>query len=208
MLKKMMFALLMIVALSGGVSANELMASNSFEQGRHYEVLDTPISTGAAPVMEFFYYGCRTCYQLVPAIAEWSHKTGIGVSLVPAHSESTLVKAARLHHTFAEMGVLATMYELGYVIFQTEESTLQGAERIDDYLSRHNVDKERFWQVWESDAVNKRMAGSLALTRQAKVFKTPAFVVQGRYVVDIESITSVDQLFELLSYLAEKPRDK
>ena len=204
MLQKMILALLMIVMLNSYASANGVQTNNSFEQGKHYKVLDAPITTGLAPVMEFFYYGCRTCYQLVPSIAEWSHETGIGVSLVPAHSESSLTQAARLHHTFAEMGVLSTMYELGYVIFQTEKSKLQGVDRINEFLSRHNVDQERFWQVWAGDAVSKRMAGSLVLTRQAKVFKTPAFVVQGKYVVDIDTITSTEQLFGLLTYLAKK----
>lgn len=211
MLQKVICALLMLVSLNAGaseVAASDTKVEGEFEQGKHYKVLNTPITVGAAPVMEFFFYGCRTCYQLVPAIAEWSHETGIGVSLVPAHSENSLAEAARLHHTFAEMGVLSTMYELGYVIFQTEDTELQGVERINDFLSRHDIDQARFWQVWESDSVNKRMAGSLVLTRQANVFKTPAFVVQGQYVVDIDNITSIDQLFGLLTYLTSKPATK
>lgn len=217
MLQRLMFVLLMLGALTSSAliaagsketvkeSSAEVKAAVSFEEGKHYKVLSSPLAVGSAPVTEFFFYGCRTCYQLVPAIAEWSHKTGLGVSLVPAHSETSLIEAARLHHTFAEMDALSTMYELGYVIFQTKESKLQGADRINAYLSRHGLDQKRFWQIWESDAVNKRMAGSLALTQRAKIFKTPAFVVQGKYLVDVDTITSVEQLFSLLEYLVKKP---
>lgn len=179
-----------------------------FSEGKHYTVLAEPIAGEVAPVLEFFYFGCRTCYQLVPAIANWSHKTGIAVSLVPVHSQTAMTDAARLYHTFAEMGVLAQMYELGYVIFQTEASELQGKARIDDFLLRHKVDQQRFWELWSSDAVNRRLAASLALTQQAQIYKTPAFVVQGRYLVDIDAITEVEQLFQLLDYLNKIPVSK
>jgi thiol:disulfide interchange protein DsbA len=155
--------------------------------------------------MEFFYFGCKTCYQLVPALAQWSHETGIGVTLVPVHSDNAMVDAARLYHTFAEMNVLSRMYELGYVIFQTDKSELKGEARINDYLERHRVNKERFWKIWNSDKVNKRLAGSLALTQQAKIYKTPTFLVKGRYMVNIDAITHVEHLFQLLEYLNKKP---
>jgi thiol:disulfide interchange protein DsbA len=176
----------------------------SFTQGEHYQVLAEPLPQGVAAVTEFFYFGCRSCYQLAPAIAEWSQTTRIPVGMVPAHAETAMADAARLYHTFAQMGVLGKMYELGYVMFQTDEVKLQGKARIDSYLERHDVNKDTFWATWSSSAVEQRLAGSLMLTKMAKITKTPTFVVHGRYVVDLESLESVEQLFELLEHLVKE----
>lgn len=176
-----------------------------FVAGKHYQVLPQPLPTDpTAPVMEFMYYGCKTCFQLSPAIAEWSNTTKIGVTLVPAHSESAMVDEARMFHTFEVMGILGEMYETGFVIFQTDQTKLQGADRVNSFLAQHKVNKEKFWDTWKSDAVKQRLAGSAALTKQAKIFKTPTFVVHGVYLVDLESLKSVEELFVLLEYLAAK----
>lgn len=180
------------------------VTSTAFIEGKHYRILENPLPQSDAPVMEFMYYGCKTCFQLAPAIAEWSYTTKIGVMLVPAHSDTAMIEEARMFHTFEVMGVLGKMYEEGFVIFQTDQTKLQGAERVNSFLAQHAVDKNKFWDVWKSDAVKQRLADSAALTKQAKVFKTPTFVVHGIYQVDTDSLKSVEDLFAILSFLAAK----
>ncbi len=205
---------MLIMSGTAGVFADENTATDpkqveskawEFTEGTHYSLLEAPFQEGVAPVIEFFYYGCRACYQLVNDMGLWRRETGYQVSLVPAHSKNELVESARMFHTFAEMGVLAEMYELGYVIFQTKESELEGTDRINDFLLRHDVDQVQFWQTWGSEAVEKRLAYSAAMTVQAKVMKTPSFVVKGKYKVNIDSVKSVHELHALLTYLVEMP---
>lgn len=175
-----------------------------FEEGKHYEILQNPLPTMAAPVVEFMYYGCRTCFQLAPAIAEWSYTKKIDVVLVPVHSDSAMVEEARLFHTFQVMGVLDKMYEEGFVMVQTDKSKLQGADRVNSFLDKNGVNKDKFWQVWKSQEVNQRLAGSAALTKQAQISKTPTFIVHSKYKVDVESLKTVEELFELLEFLNAK----
>ncbi|WP_039915849.1 DsbA family protein [Cellvibrio mixtus] len=197
------FTLLLLISLFGiNTHAADLKQSKSnFIEGKHYQALEAPLINMGAPVVEFMYYGCRACFQLVPAVAEWSHTKKIDVLLVPVHSESAMVEEARLFHTFDVMGVLGKMYEEGFIIVQTDKSKLQGTDRVNSFLDKNGVDKEKFWTVWKSQEVNQRLAGSAALTRQAKIIKTPTFVVHGTYKVDVESLGSVEELFELLNYL-------
>ena len=181
------------------------LPNNTFVEGKHYTVLSSFLPTNATvPVMEFMYYGCETCFKLVPAIAEWSYTKKIGVTLVPAHSESAMVDEARMFHTFEIMGILGKMYEEGFVMFQDKQSKLQGAERVNSFLAQHSIDKDKFWLTWKSEAVNAQLQKSGELTKMAKIAKTPTFVVHGAYKVDIESVKSVEELFLLLEYLAAK----
>lgn len=175
-----------------------------FLEGKHYDVLKVSLPTNLAPVMEFIYFGCRSCYQLVPAIGDWSRSSGIDVVLTPVHTETQMLDEARMFHSFDQMGVLPTMYELGYVIFQTQESKLQGEARVNSFLEQNKVDRERFWEAWSSEGVNRRLQGSALLTKQAGIYKTPSFVVHGKYRIDVDSLTSVEELFELLEYLVKE----
>ncbi len=214
MLQRILIALFAVVSFSTNLAlaANESPSkeppvNKTFVVGKHYKVLPQALpSNPGAPVMEFMYYGCRSCFQLAPAIAEWSATKNIGVALVPAHSENAMVEEARIFHTFDAMGVLGEMYEEGFVMVQTDKTKLQGVERVNYFLEQHKVDKDKFWATWKSEQVNKRLAASAALTKQAQIMKTPSFIVNGVYQVDTESVKSVEELFELLEYLvAKKP---
>jgi protein dithiol oxidoreductase (disulfide-forming) len=182
-----------------------VLHTQKFLEGRHYTKLANPLPEGIATVTEFFYYGCTTCYTLSPLLAEWVQKTKVSFTLIPTHSETALVDAARIHHTFQIMGVMNKMYSESYRMIQ-EPNELQGADRINFYLKKNKVDKNEFWKTWNSKLVEQRLKSSAALTKQAQVFKTPTFIVYGVYKIDIESVTSVDQLIDLLNYLvAHKP---
>ena len=200
----MMFSFGISAATDNDEKKVKLKETVNFEDGKYYQVLQEQIVPETVPLLKFFYFGCRACYQISPDLSKWSQRTGTAISLVPLHGETSQVDAARLFHTFAEMGVLGAMYELGYVIFQTEEVKLQGKERIDFYLDRHKVDKETFWQAWSSEAVKEKLRNSLALSQKAAIHKTPGFVVRGKYLVKTEALASFDELFELLTYLLNK----
>lgn len=174
-----------------------------FQQGKDYTVLAEPLPAGVAAVTMYFYYGCRTCYQLAEPVAGWSVEKKIAVGLVPAHSESGLVDAARLYHTLGVLGLLKH-YRAGYVLFQDKENKAQGVDRINQFLDEIGQDHKQFWAAWESEAVNQRLAGSLQLTQLAGIASTPAFVVHGRYKIELTVIDSVDRLFLLLEYLVKE----
>lgn len=178
-------------------------AATQYIEGRDYTVLEQAFPAGVAPVMEFFYYGCKACYYMSDEIAEWSEASGIAVSLVPAHTDTNLVDSARLFHTFHAIG-RGDLYVYGYVLFQQENADLQGEERINALLAEHNVDQELFWQAWSSEQVDQRLAGSYQLTQMAGIETTPSFIVAGKYRVELGVIDGTENLFALLSYLVNK----
>lgn len=192
-------ASLALLCLALGAQAEQ----TTFTEGKDYTLLATPLPSGVAPVTMFFYYGCRTCYQLAEPMAAWSAEQKIPLGLVPAHTETGLVDAARLYHTLAALGQIEH-YRAGYILFQSQQHKAQGEDRVNEFLDEIGQDREQFWAAWQSDAVNQRLAGSLELTRLAGISSTPAFIVHGRYKVELAVIENVDQLFELLEYLAKE----
>lgn len=189
-----------LVAIAEGTLNDSLALESGFSKGIHYRVLEEPIAN--APMMtEFTFFGCRACYQLVPLMSEWSKKGEHSIVMVPLHDERELINGAMLFHTFAEMGVLNKMYDLGYVIFQTEKTDLSGVDRINYYLDRHDIQQEQFWATWDSQAVADRLKGSLYLNKKVGVTVTPTFLIGGKYVVEADSVESVEMLTQLFDYL-------
>lgn len=174
-----------------------------YVEGRDYTVLQQPFPEGAASVIEFFYYGCRACYYMADELSEWSQANNIPVSLVPAHTDTNLVESARLFHTFHAMN-RGDLYVYGYMLFQQEDATLQGEERINALLAEHDVDQEAFWNTWSSDEVNQRLIGSYQLTQLAGIESTPSFIVAGKYRVELGVIDGAEGVFDLLEYLVNK----
>lgn len=193
-----------IAEVANGNGAGTGVSNKIFIEGKHYKLLEEPFNKMAAPVVEFFYYGCKTCANLAPVVSEWSFESKTGVAVVPVHSEHSMADEARLFHTFEELGLLNKMYESGYVITQTDSNKLRGEARMDGYMKEYNLDKEKFWKAWNSNAVASRMAVSAALTKQAQISRTPTFIIHGVYKVDGDSVASVEELFELLEFLVNK----
>lgn len=175
--------------------------AGEYVEGRDYRVLEQPIA-GAPDVIELFFYGCRACYYLTDDLADWSSDKKVGFSLVPAHTDTNLVESARMFHTFGVLGRL-DLHVDGYVLFQ-EPSELQGEERINALLAERGVNKDEFWAAWGSEAVNQRLAGSYQLTERAGVSSTPAFIVQGKYVVELGVIEGSEGVLNLLEFLVKK----
>lgn len=173
---------------------------HDFVEGQDYRLLEQPI-VGAPDVIELFFYGCRACYYLTDEISDWSADKGIQVNLVPAHSDTNLVESARMFHTFGVLNRL-DLHVDGYVLFQ-QPSELQGEERINALLAQRGVDKDEFWAAWGSDEVSQRLAGSYQLTAMAGISSTPAFLVKGKYLVELGVIEGSEGVLDLLEYLVK-----
>ena len=187
--------------------ADDSDTSRTFVAGVHYNELEAPLpSSMNADLTNFFYFGCPSCYQLNPALAQWRAETGATIELVPVHSEEKLVEGAMIFHTFVEMGVLAQMYEWGYVMFMQEDTEKFGWERVNEFLGDKKISRPIFWETMDSDAVRRRLGYSLRMNKHANVSITPTFVVHGRYVVNTDAVSSLDEFFALLSYLVEDKR--
>lgn len=193
----------LFIALSVLLWTPQIFAQALFQEGTHYEKLATPAAVEGADIVEFFYYGCKACYQLTGDMRNWRQKTGHRVAPVPAHAGGVQADGARFFHTYVALDAVQQLHYPTYVLFQVEQSETQGEARVNELLGTQNVSKDAFWRLWGSEEVSQAMAYSEHLTRQAQVIQTPTYVVHGYYKVKLDSLKSVDELFQLLEYLVE-----
>jgi len=185
----------------GSAALSPVSADNSYVVGQDYRVMDQAI-VGAPDVIELFFYGCEACSVIAPELESWSKERKLALGLVPAHSETQLVDAARLYHTLTSMG-RGDLHIAAFKLYR-EESDLKGEDRLNAFLSEQEVDQAEFWSAWQSEEVQQRLVGSYALNAMIRTRVTPTFIVHGKYVVEQDYLISdKGSVFSILDYLIE-----
>lgn len=185
----------------GSAALSPVSADTSYVVGQDYRVLEQAI-VDAPDVIELFFYGCEACSVIAPELESWSKERELTLGLVPVHSETQLVDAARLYHTLTSMG-RGDLHISAFRLYR-EESDLKGEDRLNAFLSEQEVDQAEFWSAWQSEEVQQRLVGSYALNAMVRTRVTPTFIVYGKYVVEQDYLISdKGSVFSILDYLIE-----
>ena len=71
-------------------------------------------------------------------------------------------------------------------------------------LSLNGIDEGRANKVYESFAVKVAVNKAKANTYKYRITGVPAFIVNGKYIVNATSAGSEEKIFEVLDYLIQK----
>src|SRR5690606_40599071 len=125
--------------------------------------------------IELFFYGCEACSVIAPELESWSKERELTLGLVPVHSETQLVDAARLYHTLTSMG-RGDLHIAAFKLYR-EESDLKGEDRLNAFLSEQEVDQDEFWSAWQSEDVQQSLDVSNARTELIDTHMTPTTIM-------------------------------
>jgi thiol:disulfide interchange protein DsbA len=161
-------------------------------------------------VVYFFYYGCQWCYQFEPLVEDWLKKKPVDVSFrrVPALRNTKWIVLTRAYYTFETMELLPRLHAKTFRAFHQEDVNLQSEGNLFDWVAKQGVNRDRFEQVFRSDAVNARMMDSRALTDSFEVESTPSVAVDGRYITSSGMTDGVAQLMSVMDQLIQMVRDE
>jgi protein dithiol oxidoreductase (disulfide-forming) len=206
-----------------------LLAQLRFQEGRHYRQVAMPQATGLAPagkieVTEVFSYVCGGCNAYQAAVDQL--KTAL-----PADAALTFVHAGfqrgwdlfqRGHLTAQKLGVADRNHaRLFTAIWQTAEfpffDRATGQPRqpppvVRDiarfYARGGGVTEADFAKTAMSPEITAAMARTDALVRGWQVPSTPALVVAGRYLINMDEMTSNEDVRALTSFLIGLERSR
>ena len=161
-------------------------------------------------VVYFFYYGCQWCYQFEPLVEDWLKKkpTDVTFRRVPALRSTKWVTLTRAFYAFEQMNVLPQLHAKAFRAFHREEVNLQSESSLFDWVANQGVDRNRFEEVYRSDAVTNRMNESRALTNAFEIESTPSVAVDGRYLTSSGMTGGTAQLMAVVEDLIRKVRDE
>jgi thiol:disulfide interchange protein DsbA len=217
---KSLLTLATLLSLATGAQAANWVA------GKHYSVLPQAQRTNVAPgkveVMEVFSYGCPACNSFRPTMKKLKAALPANAQLVYLPASWNAAEAwpmfQRAYLTAASLGVaekahdamfdaIWTTGELGVADPQTGRlktklPTIDDAARF--YQRVTGVKAADFVTASKSFGVDLKMRQADSQISAMKVPSTPTLVVNGKYRVNNENLTSADDLIELVKFLVAR----
>lgn len=198
-----------IFCFFSGLLINLASAETQFQEGTHYQRLNTTVPTSSddkVEVVEAFWYGCGHCYNLEPAIETWvaNKPEHVVFSRLPTVLGRSWEPHARAYHTAEVLGVLDKIHQPLLEAIHKDKRRLMNEDQLAEFFAEQGVDKDAFRKAFNSFAVETRLKRSQDLVKRYRLRSVPTIVVNGKYVTDTSMAGSGQKLFEVVNYLVEK----
>lgn len=193
-------------------SVSALVTAGEYEAGKHYTVLEEPVSVmqdGQIHVEEAFWYGCPHCFELEAKITPWKENLAKDVtfSRVPAMFSRAWIIHAQLYYTADALGVLEDVHDDIFSAIHLQKQRLLTPEDQRDFLNvKAGVSAEDFDKAYESFTVRSRMTRGDKRIRSFRIGGVPALIVNGKYVIDASSAGSQEEMLNVADFLIEQER--
>ena len=198
---QLLLGLLLIALMRLGTAA-------PFIQGKHYDVLDSPLEIALKPgqqgsVLEFFSYACIHCYKFDPALKQWlaTKPDNISFEAIPVIFNSGWREYAKAFYAAQFLNLSEQTHDAIYAQVHSHKQPLNSEKKMAAFFAQHGDSAQEYPKIANSFAVMSRVNRAEALTRQARIPGTPNIVINGKYRTGLDQAGSPDSLFELIQYL-------
>ena len=182
----------------------------------------TTVPSGKAEVMEVFSYGCPACNAFQPVMEKLRQA-------LPPNAQLTFLPAAfnpaedwpmfqRAYLAAQALGIAERTHQAMFdAVWKTGELavTTPGTNRLKDplpsiadaarfYARVAGVNPQQFIAMANSFGIDSKIRAADAQVLAMHVDSTPTLIVNGKYRVLRDSVTSNDQLIELVKYLVAR----
>lgn len=203
---KKVAALISSVALGLSVSTISLAAETTYEEGVNYEVRTDKL-TPTKEIREFFSFWCGHCYALQgdferlkeafpQAAFERNPVSMLGGPMGP-ESQRALAVASNLG--FEDIFVDYLFNEM----HQKGNIPMSHADMVAIAVAS-GIPKTRFEQEYNTFPIIGKVAQYDRWGQDINIEAVPEILVNGKYLVTMESVDNVDQLIDLVGYLLNK----
>jgi len=210
-----------------GICAFQAHASpGAWVEGRNYAVLEpaqqTHVAAGKVEVLEVFSYGCPACNAFQPVIEQLRRSLPANAQLAflpasfreeedwPMFQRAYLAAQSLGVAEQAHQGIFDAVWKTGELAIadptthqlKAPQPTLEDAARCYGRLT--GVKPEEFLKAARSFGVDVKMRAADAQVIAMRVPGTPCLVVNGKYRIELDSVSSVDEVIDLVRFLVDK----
>lgn len=198
-----------LTALAAAIGLSSQAQAADYKAGKDYTVIENPeqINGDIIVVREFFWYGCPHCYRLEPHMQKWAQTKAGDVAFfhTPAAFNPVWEASARGFYSAQLMGYQKqTHSKLFNAIFEENNAALIGKSKdsLINWYASQGLDKGTFTGLYDSFAVNTKIARSNAAAQRYQITGTPSVVVHGKYIVQGETA----EVPKVVDFLVDKVR--
>ncbi len=163
---------------------------------------------GRIEVVEFFYYGCDSCYRFEPMLSGWLKKLAPDVSFrrVPALRRMEWVPLTRLYFALEEAGAVDRLHDEVYKAIHEKDISLGDSSELPKWAETNGLERPSFEKILDSESVSAKVQKARDTTVAYGVRATPSMVVDGKYLTSGGMLGSLDALLPVVDGLIDKAR--
>ncbi|QLE83974.1 MULTISPECIES: thiol:disulfide interchange protein DsbA/DsbL [Shewanella] len=199
MKKAFLVALALIMAPMAALAAD-------YKEGVHYTVINQGPATAKPEIAEFFSFYCGHCYNFYKtAIPQIKKDLPEGVTFKQNHVEFIgRNMGVEMSRAFAIAHQLKVEDKIEGALFKAihdQKQRFTSLEDIKKLFVAYGVDGKDFDSAASSFMVSAQMSQMKRATENAQISGVPAIVVNGKYRIENESISSYKELQDIAFYL-------
>jgi len=190
-------------------------ATAKYKEGVHYQRLSptqpVDVSPDQVQVTESFWYGCPHCYALEPQVEKWlaSGKPDYVVfTRMPGAWDEVKRRHGRLFFAAESLGKLEELHPHIFREIHDKNNALLTVDQVRAFFNAHGVDDAAFQKHYGALSIERKLDQAHLLMQRYRISGVPAFVVNGKYTLDVSSAGGEQQVFELINELAARERAK
>ena len=193
-----------IIALCG------LAAAANLEEGKDFKRLAKPQPTETGKkveVIEFFSFSCPHCKDIEPILTPWIKKLPADVQLrrIPAQFSPQWIGTAKVWYTLEGLN----REDLTTAVFNAihaQNVKLHDDKAFFDWAATQGLERKKVEDMYNSFAVNGKVARAKTLVQTYGVQSVPSFVVDGKYTTETGQAKRHEDVPALLDKLIAKAR--
>ncbi|RXJ73909.1 thiol:disulfide interchange protein [Veronia nyctiphanis] len=178
-----------------------------FDEGTHYRVLDLPKSE-TPNVTEFFSFYCPHCERLEPTVEALKKQLPENAKMLKNHVSFMGGKmGVEVSKAYATAELLKVEDKIVPVLFHRIHKLRQAPKSVEELRQifiDEGVSAEKFDKTFNSFPVNAMANRYMASFKKTGLTGVPALVVNNKYVVQMQGLRTMDDLYSLVDYLLVK----
>ncbi len=204
LIKSSLFVIFFGILLVGTATVH----AQNFKEGDDYVSLQgdaTILPDGKVEVIEFFWFGCPTCFRFEPVIHAWEKPTTVHFKTVPA----VLNRSSEFHaHAYYAMELLNLDSQLMtpfYDELHVKKNRVRTVEELEQWATTQpGIDAAKLAGTAHSFAARTKVAQADLLANKYGITGVPTLVVAGKYRTSPAMADSFARALQVVEFLAAK----
>ncbi len=192
-----------------GFAAASLAQQAPYQEGRHYfriPVAQPTSAPGKVEVIEVMSYGCPACGRFQPHIDAWKSQLPANVQFgyLPAEFNAGWPLLARAFYVAEVLGLGDRSHQLIFDSNFVHNKPLRNEDEVVALLATLGPSADDVRKTMKSFAVETRLTQARKRVIAYQIDSTPTLVVNGKWRVSSDGMSSHEEMIAVLKYLVQK----
>ncbi len=170
-----------------------------------------PVESGdRIEVIDFFFYACPYCNELLPHLQRWQQSKSADVVFrhVPVVRHDSWAPLAKIFYTLEAMGELERLHAAVYRSYHVEDLNISQDKVIAEWAAKHGLDRDKFMAIYNSAETRQKVERARKMTMDYDIQGTPSIVVDGKFLTSTSMTAGVPLVIPVIDGLVRLARQQ